>query len=130
MSNKSPKNRFNAQITFAMPLGSLGSSFTITAMTIDELKNGIKFYTNQSKSECHVKIQENMKTYPEFEWVTVEEYDDNSDLSALINWAELSRLLSGDRSVVTKNRMPKKHEQSVENLLIAIKKWNEERKNE
>jgi len=99
-------------------------------MTVEELKNGIKFYTNQSKSECNIRIQENKKTYPEFDWVTIEEYNENSDLSALINWAELSRLLSGNRSVVTKNRMPKKHEQVVENLLISIQQWDNWRKNE
>ena len=48
----------------------------------------------------------------------------------LINWGELSRLLAGSRSVVTKNRMPQKHEQSVQKLLDAIQKWDEERKNE
>ena len=43
----------------------------------------------------------------------------------LINWGELSRILSGNRSVVTKNRMPKKHEKKVDALKKAIDKWRE-----
>lgn len=45
------------------------------------------------------------------------------DADAVINWAEISRLLSGDRSVVTKNRMPKKHEGSVNELRKKIREW-------
>ena len=41
----------------------------------------------------------------------------------LINWAELSRLLSGDRSVVTRGRMPKIHLESVEKLKQKINEW-------
>lgn len=41
----------------------------------------------------------------------------------LINWAELSRLLSGDRSVVTKKRMPKMHQEAVEKLKEKIEEW-------
>lgn len=44
----------------------------------------------------------------------------------LINWAELSRLLSGSRTVVTKNRMPKKHRKKVNELTSAIKKWHDD----
>jgi len=43
----------------------------------------------------------------------------------LINWDELSRLLAGSRSVVTKKRMPKKHEKAVNELLDSIKKWHD-----
>lgn len=46
----------------------------------------------------------------------------------LINWGELSRLLAGSRSVVTKNRMPKKHEQAVADLVAVLKKWDADRK--
>ena len=41
----------------------------------------------------------------------------------LINWGGLSRTLSGSRSVVTKNRKPKKHEKAVNDLIQAINKW-------
>jgi len=45
----------------------------------------------------------------------------------LINWCELSRILSGSRSVVISNRMPKKHEEAVNELKIALNKWWENR---
>jgi hypothetical protein len=41
----------------------------------------------------------------------------------LINWGELSRILSGTRSVVTKNRMPKKYEKVVGELLKSVTTW-------
>jgi hypothetical protein len=43
----------------------------------------------------------------------------------LINWGELSRILSGTRSVVTKKRMPKKYEKQVSELLASISKWHD-----
>ena len=43
----------------------------------------------------------------------------------LINWGELSRQLAGSRSVVTKNRMPKKHEKKVNELRAKITEWLE-----
>ena len=45
------------------------------------------------------------------------------DVDAVINWGEISRILSGNRSVVTKNRMPKKHEENVNELRQLIRKW-------
>lgn len=44
-------------------------------------------------------------------------------IDKLINWGELSRQLAGSRSVVTKNRMPKKHENKVNELRTKIKEW-------
>ncbi|HZJ74029.1 MAG TPA: hypothetical protein VFC87_04435 [Perlabentimonas sp.] len=47
----------------------------------------------------------------------------SEQIDKLINWGELSRLLAGSRSVVTKNRMPKKHEHKVNELRAKIKEW-------
>ena len=47
------------------------------------------------------------------------------NIDKLINWGELSRTLAGSRSVVTKKRMPKKHEEKVNELRELIKKWYE-----
>ena len=47
------------------------------------------------------------------------------EIDKLINWGELSRQLAGSRSVVTKNRMPKKHEPKVNELRELLKKWYE-----
>lgn len=41
----------------------------------------------------------------------------------LINWAEVSRLLAGNRSVVSMTRSPKKYEQKVKELTDAVAKW-------
>lgn len=41
----------------------------------------------------------------------------------LINWGELSRLLAGHRSSITKNRISKKHQEPIDKLLIAINNW-------
>lgn len=50
------------------------------------------------------------------------------NMENLINWGELSRILAGSRSVVTKNRMPKKYKQSVTDLIAALEKWDADRK--
>ena len=47
------------------------------------------------------------------------------NIDKIINWGELSRLLAGSRSVVTKKRMPKKHEPKVNELRELLKKWYE-----
>ena len=38
----------------------------------------------------------------------------------LINWGELSRMLSGSRQTVRKNKVPKIHQPIVDELLSAI----------
>ena len=40
----------------------------------------------------------------------------------LINWGELSRLLTGSRLNIRKNRIPKKHAAKVEAIKAAIQK--------
>jgi hypothetical protein len=40
----------------------------------------------------------------------------------LINWGELSRILSGSRQTVRKNKIPKIHQELVSKLLNAIEK--------
>ena len=41
----------------------------------------------------------------------------------LINWGELSRILSGSRSVVSNNRTPKKHIDNVQTLKWKLEDW-------
>ena len=41
----------------------------------------------------------------------------------IINWAGLSRFLSGDRSSVSKNRIPLKYQQKVNKLIELIEQW-------
>jgi hypothetical protein len=42
------------------------------------------------------------------------------NIDKLINWGELSRILTGTRSVVTRNRMPEKHESKVNEFMKAV----------
>lgn len=44
----------------------------------------------------------------------------------LINWGELSRLLSGSRMNIRKNRIPKKYKEQVTNLVNCIESWQTE----
>jgi hypothetical protein len=41
----------------------------------------------------------------------------------MINWAELSRTLAGDRSAITKDRIPKKHKETIESLINSVADW-------
>jgi len=43
--------------------------------------------------------------------------------TAMINWAELSRMLAGDRSSITKERIPQKHVKKIDELRKSITKW-------
>jgi hypothetical protein len=47
----------------------------------------------------------------------------NEKIDKLINWGELSRLLAGSRSVITKKRIGKKHEEKVNELRELLQKW-------
>jgi len=44
----------------------------------------------------------------------------------LINWGELSRLLSGSRMNIRKNRIPEKYKEQVTSLVNCIKNWQSE----
>lgn len=50
------------------------------------------------------------------------------DAKNLINWGELSRLLAGNRSSITKKRIPKKHQATIERLKELIKQWDDDRR--
>ena len=41
----------------------------------------------------------------------------------MLNWAELSRMLAGDRSSITKARIPQKHIQKIDELRKSMAKW-------
>jgi hypothetical protein len=38
----------------------------------------------------------------------------------LINFGNLSRLLAGNRSSITRSRIPKKHRKTIQNLLTKV----------
>mgnify|MGYP001001636507 CR=1 FL=1 len=41
----------------------------------------------------------------------------------MINWAELSRTIAGDRSAITKDRIPQKHSEKINELINSIADW-------
>jgi len=43
----------------------------------------------------------------------------------LINWSNLSRLLTGGKESVRANRVPEKHKKQVDELLKSITDWQE-----
>lgn len=47
----------------------------------------------------------------------------NMGAKELINWGELSRLLSGSRMNIRKNRIPQKYEPEVSRLFEQIENW-------
>jgi len=44
------------------------------------------------------------------------------DAKELINWGELSRMLSGSRQTVRKNKIPKIHQPFIDDLIKAMGK--------
>ena len=44
----------------------------------------------------------------------------------LINWGKLSRLLSGSRMNIRKNRIPQKYEAEINSLVKHIETWQTE----
>lgn len=53
-------------------------------------------------------------------------YEGDSTLNQaenIINWGEVSRLLAGNRSSITRTRIPEKHKQTIEALINSISEW-------
>ena len=76
-SLRSPKNKYLAVINTSKPLGNLGSSFSLTSDSIDELTSIVaKSYYQQAQkigAKLYVTYFENKKKFPEFDWVQMEE---------------------------------------------------------
>lgn len=46
----------------------------------------------------------------------------------LINWKQLSRTLAGNETSITRNRIPKKYQSKVDDLILHVNAWkNSER---
>jgi len=54
----------------------------------------------------------------------------NTDNKDLLNWGELSRMLSGSRQTVRRNKIPKIHQKFIDDLLKAINEVINKRNNE
>jgi len=51
------------------------------------------------------------------------------DAKKLINWSELSRSLSGDRTGIRTNKIPKKYQAKIRRLIKLINNWTYENNN-
>lgn len=67
----SPKARYSVSINFDKPLKGLGSVVSYTSDSIEQLKSDV---AHCGYKKADVTIRENLKKYPEFEWVVVERY--------------------------------------------------------
>jgi len=87
-------------------------------------KREIEVFELQDKSDSEIAeiLEVSEKTIISYR-KKIEEKGFYFDADAVINWGEISRVLSGNRSVVTKNRMPKKHEENVNELRQLIRVW-------
>ena len=64
----SPKCKFRGQIDFLKPLKGIGSVVSFSADSVAQLKAYAGIYKDKNGT---LKIMENKKQYPEFEWVTI-----------------------------------------------------------
>lgn len=51
-----------------------------------------------------------------------------STVENMINWAEVSKHLTGGSDRIRKNRIPKAHENKIEELLIYLQAWKDNKK--
>ena len=78
ISLHSPKNRYHVEIVFPEPLPNLGSVVSFGTMSLEGIDNYIRRYWMYGQPTVHLKIQENLKKYPEFDWHTVRNEDFNA----------------------------------------------------
>lgn len=74
MSIKSPKSKYSATITLDKASKEIGSQVTFTHNDIEGLKKIVAEQCGCVKCGCTVVISQNLKEYPQFEWVEVERY--------------------------------------------------------
>lgn len=98
------------------------SKFALIA-TRESLKSEIKINFNGVKTTAYMngssKNEFINSVYDAIERIN----NDSEKAKLLINWAELSRTLAGDRSAITKDRIPKKHKETINNLIKSIDEW-------
>ena len=54
---------------------------------------------------------------------TTKDYHSKANFYKLINWGELSRLLSGNRSSITRKRIPAIHQEKINKLISLLEDW-------
>lgn len=78
-SHRSPKNRFRVEISLKEIITTTSSEFSFGTMTITDIEDN-NHYKNfkelaSKNGGAYVQIRENKKTYPEFEWQIVKNYE-------------------------------------------------------
>lgn len=77
---QSPKNKFRAEVTYPKAIAGIGSVGSVGAMTLDDAKHLAQTFlidTKNTPGEYSVRIRENKKEYPEFDWVDSVSYKVN-----------------------------------------------------
>lgn len=75
----SPKNRYSAEIRFAVASSTLGSGVSYTANDLTFLKKMAVDHARQAKCDTYVRIRENRANYPLFDWRDVAIYTLNAE---------------------------------------------------
>ena len=76
---KSPRNKYRIEINSKKAIPELGSCFSFGTMTINNLEdnNFYKHYKEmcQKNGGASVTIKENKKSYPNFQWEVLKNYE-------------------------------------------------------
>ena len=91
--------------------------------TRESLKSAINVNLNGIKTKAYMNGSSKIE-FVNSVFDAIERINNESEKSKLlINWAELSRTLAGDRSAITKDRIPQKHKETIEKLIKSIDEW-------
>ena len=90
--------------------------------TRESLKSEVNINLNGLKTKAYMNGS-SKNEFVNCVYDAIERINNDTKAKLLINWAELSRTLAGDRSAITKDRIPKKHKETIENLIKSIDEW-------
>lgn len=89
----------------------------------ESLKNTVSINLNGNKTIAYMNTA-SKKEFIECVFYAINKLRPEHDQAKqMINWAELSRTLAGDRSSITKDRIPEKHKEAIESLITSIADW-------
>ena len=71
----SPKSKFHGEIIFSHPIDGVGSAYSASSDNIEDVKSFLHKAADGNKAGGHIRIMENQKSYPDFDWKVVDSYD-------------------------------------------------------
>ena len=71
----SPKSKFHGEIIFSHPIDGVGSAYSASSDNIEDVRSFLHKAADGNKAGGHIRIMENRKSYPDFDWQVVESYD-------------------------------------------------------